>query len=147
MRGAKSLPVVQAASPALHGAQPVESFLDGRERAKSILASLVKEPGEHFGVDGTLIQAWTGRKSFVQKDGGDDDGANFKGRNFKGRSRSNETHESKTDPDAWLYCKGNTASELRFMGHTLSDKRDGLIANAMVLPTLTVVPSAQPPRR
>mgnify|MGYP006186412533 CR=1 FL=1 len=27
--------------------------------------------GEHFSVDGTLIQAWAGHKSFVRKDGGD----------------------------------------------------------------------------
>jgi len=51
---------------------------------------------------------------------------------FKGQRRSNETHESKTDGDARLYRKGNTASELRYMGHTLSDNRHGLIANAMV---------------
>ncbi|SDD85572.1 hypothetical protein SAMN05216345_11867 [Cupriavidus sp. YR651] len=74
--------------------------------------------GEHFSVDGTLIQAWAGHKSFVCKDGGDDDDSD--GANFKGRKRSNETHESKTDPDAKLYRKGKTASELRYMGHTLS---------------------------
>jgi transposase len=83
--------------------------------------------GEHFSVDGTLIQAWAGHKSFVRKDGSDDDSGNF-----KGTSRSNDTHESTTDADARLYRKGNTASELRFMGHTLSDNRHGLIASAMV---------------
>lgn len=83
--------------------------------------------GEHFSVDGTLIQAWAGHKSFRAKDGSDDDGGNF-----KGQSRSNETHESSTDPDARLYRKGNTASELRYMGHTLSDNRHGLIASAVV---------------
>ena len=37
--------------------------------------------GEHFSVDGTLIQAWASHKSFVRKDGGDkdDDGANSGG--------------------------------------------------------------------
>jgi IS5 family transposase len=84
--------------------------------------------GEHFSVDGTLIQAWAGHKSFVRKDG-DDDGD---GTDFRGKSRSNETHASKTDPDARLYCKGKTASELRYMGHTLADNRYGLIANARV---------------
>jgi len=84
--------------------------------------------GEHFSVDGTLIQAWAGHKSFVRKDG-DDDGD---GTDFRGQKRSNETHESTTDPDARLYRKGNTASELRYMGHTLSDNRHGLIANARV---------------
>ena len=44
--------------------------------------------------------------------------------------RSNDTHESTSDPDARLYRKGNTASELRYIGHTLSDNRHGLIANA-----------------
>lgn len=84
--------------------------------------------GEHFSVDGTLIQAWAGHKSFRAKDGSDDDS----GGDFKGKSRSNDTHESTTDADARLYRKGNTASELRFMGHTLSDNRHGLIANAVV---------------
>lgn len=83
---------------------------------------------EHFSVDGTLIQAWAGHKSFVRKDGKDDDD----GGDFRGKTRSNETHESSTDPDSRLFCKGKTASELRFMGHTLMDNRHGLIANAMV---------------
>ena len=84
--------------------------------------------GEHFSVDGTLIQAWAGHKSFVRKDGGGDGD----GGNFKGETRSNDTHESTTDADARLYRKGNTASELRYMGHTLSDNRHGLIASALV---------------
>ena len=108
--------------------------------------------GEHFSVDGTLIQAWAGHKSFVPKTDGDNsdnqgdkgdkpdqtvktekgDGAGTAVGDFKGQRRSNETHESKTDGDARLYRKGNTASELRYMGHTLSDNRHGLIANAMV---------------
>lgn len=88
--------------------------------------------GEHFSVDGTLIQAWAGHKSFVAKnDHQDGDGGATPG-DFKGQRRSNDTHESKTDGDAKLYRKGDTASELRYMGHTLSDNRHGLIANAMV---------------
>jgi transposase len=83
--------------------------------------------GEHFSVDGTLIQAWAGHKSFRAKDGSDGDN-----NNFKGQSRSNDTHASTTDADARLYRKGNTGSELRFMGHTLSDNRHGLIASAVV---------------
>ena len=83
--------------------------------------------GEHFSVDGTLIQAWAGHKRFVRKDGDDSDGSDF-----RGTSRSNETHASTTDPEARLYRKGNTASELRYIGHTLSDNRHGLIANARV---------------
>ena len=83
---------------------------------------------EHFSVDGTLIQAWAGHKSFVPKDdGGDADGGDF-----RGKPRSNETHASSTDPDSRLYRKGKTASELRFMGHTLMENRNGLVVGAMV---------------
>jgi uncharacterized Zn-binding protein involved in type VI secretion len=86
--------------------------------------------GEHFSVDGTLIQAWAGHKSFVRKDrqGDDDTDAG----NFKDQKRSNDTHESTTDADARLYRKGKTASELRFMGHTLTDNRHGLVVSAVV---------------
>ena len=57
--------------------------------------------GEHFSVDGTLIQAWAGHKSFVRKDGSDDG----EGGNFKGDKRSNDTHASNTDADVRLYRK------------------------------------------
>ncbi|MGF6901370.1 hypothetical protein P3T22_002640 [Paraburkholderia sp. GAS348] len=83
-------------------------------------------------MDGTLIQPWASHKSFVRKDDDQDPG---EGGNFKGEIRSHETHESKSDPDSRLYRKGKTASELRYMGHTLSDNRHGLIASAVV--TLT----------
>jgi transposase len=94
---------------------------------------------EHFSVDGTLIRAWASHKSFVPKDGSGnnndadgDGGGSGDGCDFRGQPRSNDTHESKTDPDSRLYRKGKTASELRFMGHTLMDNRNGLIVSAMV---------------
>lgn len=89
---------------------------------------------EHFSVDGTLIQAWASHKSFVPKDSGagDDSDAGNDGSNFRGSTRSNDSHASKTDPDSRLYRKGNTASELRFMGHTLMENRNGLIIDAIV---------------
>ncbi|SEP37809.1 hypothetical protein SAMN05216228_11472 [Rhizobium tibeticum] len=65
-------------------------------------------PGEHFSVDGTLIQAWAGHKRFKRKDGDDEDRSDF-----RGQSRSNHTHVHTSDPDARLYRKGSTASELR----------------------------------
>ena len=86
---------------------------------------------EHCSVDGTLIQAWVGCESYAAKD---DDPANDDGGNFKGERRSKEPHESETGPCARLYRKGNTASELRVMGHTLSDHRHGSIASAVVTP-------------
>ena len=88
--------------------------------------------GEHFSVDGTLIQAWAGHKSFVRKDGDDQDDEGSSAGDFKGSKRSNETHQSSTDPDARLYRKGKTGSELRYMGHTLTDNRHGLVVNARV---------------
>jgi len=95
--------------------------------------------GEHFSVDGTLIQAWAGHKSFVPKDGSEDDSgrgsaphSDSDNGDFKGQTRSNATHESSTDADARLYCKGDNASRLRFMGHALTDNRHGLVVNAMV---------------
>ena len=57
---------------------------------------------EHFSVDGTLIEAWASQKSFQPKDGSDGDGADF-----PGQQRRNDTHQSRTDPDAKLYRKSN----------------------------------------
>jgi transposase, IS4 family len=63
----------------------------------------------------------------VRKDGDDADSGNF-----RDQSRGNDTHASRTDADARLYCKGDNASRLRYMGHTLIDNRHGLVANVMV---------------
>jgi len=83
---------------------------------------------DHFTVDGTLIQAWASHKSFRAKDGSDDDGTNF-----HGQKRSNDTHESTTDPDARLYKKSyGKESHLAYLGHALVENRNGLIAAAMV---------------
>lgn len=85
---------------------------------------------DHFSVDGTLIDAWASMKSFRPK--ADDDESPPPGRNterdFRGEKRSNATHESRTDPDARLYRKGNgKESRLCFMGHALMENRNGLI--------------------
>jgi len=60
---------------------------------------------EHFSVDGTLIEAWASISSFRPKDG-DPSGGMGSGENFRGERRRNDTHESKTDPDARMYRKG-----------------------------------------
>jgi transposase len=83
---------------------------------------------DHFTVDGTLIQAWASQKSFRPKDGSDDDGD---GTNFHGQKRSNETHESTTDPDARLKKSYGKESHLAYLGHALVENRNGLIAAAM----------------
>jgi hypothetical protein len=86
---------------------------------------------DHFTVDGTLIQAWASHKSFRAKDGSDSDGSD--GANFHGTKRTNDRHESTTDPDARLYKKSyGKESHLAYLGHTLVENRNGLIAAAMV---------------
>lgn len=83
--------------------------------------------GEHFSVDGTLIQAWASHKSMRRKDGSDD------GRppeDWRGEPRSNATHESKSDPESRLYRKSNAAPALpSYLGHVLTDNRHGLVVN------------------
>ncbi len=83
---------------------------------------------EHFTVDGTLIEAWASQKSFQPKNGPPD--AN--GRNFHGESRKNDTHASKTDPDAKLYRRAaNREARLSYLGHLVIENRHGLIVDAM----------------
>jgi len=83
--------------------------------------------GEHFSVDGTLIQAWASHKSIRRKDDSDDDRPSG---NWHGHPRSNETHESKNDSDSRLYRKSNVAPALpSYLGHVLTDNRHGLVVN------------------
>jgi len=97
-------------------------FAEVNQRAKPYMSD------DHFTVDGTLIQAWASQKSFHPKDGSDDGD----GSNFHGQKRSNETHESTTDPDARLYKKSyGKESHLAYLGHALVENRNGLIAAAM----------------
>jgi transposase len=87
---------------------------------------------EHFTVDGTLIEAWAGHKSFVKKDappprrnGGDSGNPTV---DFHGEQRTNDTHQSTTDPEARLYKKGaGKESKLPFLGHVVMDNRHGIV--------------------
>lgn len=86
---------------------------------------------EHFSVDGTLIESWASAKSFRPK--GDDDDDNNGWSDFSGKKRSNETHESKTDPEAKLWRKGRgRESKLSYMGHALMENRNGLLVDFAV---------------
>jgi transposase len=92
------------------------------ERAQGFMSD------EHFTVDGTLIEAWASQKSFQRKDGPPDGD----GRNFHGQERKNDTHASKTDPDAKLYRKSNNAeARLAYLGHVVIENRHGLIVEAL----------------
>jgi len=116
-----------------------DRLLEGDIAAK-FLAAVLAQPrvkrllsSEHFSVDGTLIEAWASMKSFKPK-GGKDNGDNDGGRNastdFRGEKRSNETHESTTDPDAKLYRKGpGMEAKLCYIGHGLMENRSGLIVD------------------
>src|SRR5271167_3838328 len=114
------------------------------EVAKLFLGEVVEQArarsltsDEHFTVDGTLLEAWASVKSFQPKEGkhrphSDDDPGNPTV-NFRGERWSNETHESKTDPDAQLARKGEgKEAKLSYSGNLLVENRNGLIVNAMV---------------
>jgi len=91
---------------------------------------------EHFTVDGTLIEAWAGQKSFQRKQNEgsgskppSDPGSNPTV-NFHKEKRSNATHQSTTDPEARL-CKKSRGAEARlaFMGHLTTENRNGLVVD------------------
>jgi transposase len=88
---------------------------------------------EHFTVDGTLLEAWAGPKSFQRK--GDhpqtppDDPGN-PSIDFHGERRTNATHQSTTDPEARLARKGpGKEAKLCYAGHVQMDNRHGLVVN------------------
>lgn len=88
---------------------------------------------EHFTVDGTLIEAWAGHKSFKRK-GADshlppDDPGN-PSVDFHGERRTNVTHQSTTDPQSRLARKGpGKEAKLSYAGHVQMDNRHGLVVN------------------
>jgi len=124
------------------------TFTKNRQRlethglAKAFFDAVVAEAllnnlcSEHFSVDGTMIQSFASTKSFRPKDEKDDqppsDSNGFQPRNvevdFHGQKRTNATHQSRTDPEAKLYRKGNSQeAKLAHGAHVLSENRNGLI--------------------
>ena len=115
----------------------------GAEVAKQFLSRVVgqaREKGwisdEHFTVDGTLLEAWASVKSFQPKDKKSSPPPEDPGNptvNFHGEKRSNQTHESKTDPDALLARKGaGKEAKLSYSGNLLVENRHGLIVSSRV---------------
>ena len=110
--------------------------------AKQFLAQVVAQAGakgltsdEHFTVDGTLLEAWASVKSFQPKEKKtpppDDPGNPTV--NFHGEKRSNDTHESKTDPESQLARKGpGKEAKLSYSGNLLVENGNGLIVDAEV---------------
>ena len=127
----------------------VTVFTKNRERllngdiAEAFFQAVLKEArernllsDEHFTVDGTLLEAWASLKSYRWKNGKPaappDDPGNATV-DFHGEKRSNETHESKTDPDAKLARKGKgKEAKLSYNGNLLVENRNGLIVNTEV---------------
>jgi len=93
---------------------------------------------EHFSVDGTLIEAWASHKSFQRKDKPGTTPADDPGNptvDFHGETRRNDTHESKTDPDARLARKsGGHESKLAYCGNALIENRNGLVVDTELVP-------------
>jgi len=88
---------------------------------------------EHFTVDGTLIQAWASRKSFVPKQKPPE-----KGSGVGGKKLLRDTHESKSDPEARLFKKSAAGQALpSYLGHVLIENRSGLVRAALVTPCST----------
>ena len=111
--------------------------------AKEFLAEVVAQAqsrgltsDEHFTVDGTLLEAWAGQKSYQAKGGKPPSPPDDPGNptvNFRGERRSNETHQSTSDPEARMARKGpGKESKLSYCGNLLVENRNGLIVNAEV---------------
>ena len=113
------------------------------EVAKEFLAQVVKQAqekgwtsDEHFTVDGTLLEAWASMKSFQPRNKKNlpppDDPGNPTV-NFHGEKRSNQTHESTSDPEAQLARKGpGKEAKLSYSGNLLVENRNGLIVDSRV---------------
>jgi transposase len=113
------------------------------EVAKDFLRQVVvqaQEKGwtsdEHFTVDGTLLEAWASVKSFQPRDKKSSPPPDDPGNptvNFHGEKRSNQTHESKSDPEAQLARKGlGKEAKLSYSGNLLVENRNGLIVDSRV---------------
>jgi transposase len=102
-----------------------------------VAVALVKRyaSNDHFTVDGTLIQSWASLKSFRPKDEPPGEGGNNPTVNFRGQKRTNETHQSTTDPQARLARKGGgLGAHLCHSGHVLAENRHGLCLDIRVAP-------------
>src|SRR6266850_8416812 len=118
-----------------------ERLLDGDiaqaffDRVRQLAAASQLLSDEHFTVDGTLIEAWAGQKSFKKKGTppSSPGGSSNPTVDFHGEKRTNATHASTTDPDARLYRKSRgSETKLGYLGHVLMENRNGLVMEAEV---------------
>jgi len=124
------------------------SFSKNKERllehqvAHEFLSAVIKDARrrrllseDHFTVDGTLLEAWASFKSFRPKDGGETpgNGGDNPSIDFHGEHRTNDTHQSTTDPEARLAKKGRgKEARLCLAGHVLMENRTGLVVDVVV---------------
>jgi len=91
---------------------------------------------DHFTVDGTLLDAWASMKSVRPRDQGDEPpqgGGKNPDVDFRGERRRNETHVSRTDPQARLAKKARgEAARLTYGGHVLMENRNGLVTDILI---------------
>jgi len=117
------------------------------EVAKRFFAAVVEQArkgrlmsDDHFSVDGSLIEAWASLKSFRPKGEDKDkrkppDDPGNPSVNFRGEKRSNETHESKTDPESRLARKAvGKETRLSYSANALMENRNGLLVDLLIEP-------------
>jgi hypothetical protein len=84
-----------------------------------------------------LIEAWASQKSFQRRDGSDAGPKDDPGNptvNFHGEKRSNQTHQSTTDPEARLARKsGGHEAKLAYLGNVMTENRNGLVVGTETL--------------
>ena len=92
---------------------------------------------EHFTVDGTLLEAGASLKSFQKKGAAKHDDPDDPGNptvDFHGEKRSNQTHESTTDPESRLARKsGGQEAKLAFCGNVLIENRNGMVVDTELM--------------
>lgn len=111
-----------------------QRLLEG-EIAQAFLGMVVNQAkkrglvcSDHFTVDGTLLEAWAGMKSYREKPEPPDRGSGTRGRLLR-----RDTHECTSDAEAHLYRKSDRdPHKLSYLGHVLMENRTGLPVQARV---------------
>jgi transposase len=84
--------------------------------------------GEHFTVDGTLLEAWASKKSYQRKEEPPE-----RGSGSRGEMLLRDTHASQTDPEAQMYRKSAGGEfKLCHMAHVLMENRNSLVVAGRV---------------
>jgi len=121
-----------------------ERLLEG-EIAQRLLEAVLQQArehdllsAEHFTVDGTLLEAWASRRSFVPKDPPPPTGTGVGGKKLL-----RDTHVSTTDPEARLYQKSTVGeAQPSYLGHVILENRKGLVVAACATQSSTTAERA-----